>query len=108
YDWAFYRNAQDNTFRDVLADLTRPHAIIRQARLGSASDQAFWIDPFSEAGAQLDSRAAPIARDVRLAAENALVRLYQNREKARAHTDTLEYMEFAGLRLDLLGEKIEF
>src|SRR5439155_26203012 len=83
YDWAFYRNASDHTFRDIIANLTRTHSIMQSARLGSASDGAFWLDPFSQAGASAAVRADPVAHDLRMAAETALVLLYQNRIKGR-------------------------
>jgi hypothetical protein len=108
YDWAFYRNASDHTFRDIIANLTRTHSILQSARLGSANDNAFWLDPFSQSGATAALRMQPVAHDLRIAAETALVSLYQNRDKARAHTDSLPYMEFAGLRLDMLGMKAQF
>ncbi len=108
YDWAFYRNPQDHTFRDIIANLTRTHSIMQAAHLGSAGDGAFWLDPFSESGAAAALRAVPVAHDLRMAAETALVSLYQNREKARLHLDSLPYMEFASLRLDMLGMKAQF
>ncbi|HKD92014.1 MAG TPA: beta-N-acetylhexosaminidase [Terriglobales bacterium] len=108
YDWAFYRNASDHTFRDIIAKLTRTHTLMQQARLGSANDGAFWLDPFSLAGATAALRLQPVAHDLRMAAETALVSLYQNSSKARLHVDSLPYMEFAGLRLDMLGMKAQF
>ena len=50
----------------------------------------------------------PATRELRLAAERALASLYRNRSKARANADTLDYLIFAAMRLDLLGMKIQF
>jgi len=107
YDWAFYRN-DDNTFRDAIQELSRSHSLLRTQGLGDASDSAFWDDPFAEQGAKSAEEALPAARDLRLAAERALASLYRNRRKARANEDTLDYLIFAALRLDLLGMKIQF
>ena len=107
YDWAFYRN-DDNTFRDAIQELSRSHALMRTAGLGEADDSAFWEDPFTDLGAESAEKALPIARDLRLAAEHALELVYRNRAKARANADTLDYLIFAGLRLDMLGMKIQF
>jgi hexosaminidase len=107
YDWAFYRN-DDNTFRDAIQELSRSHSLLRTQGLGDASDSAFWDDPFAEQGAKSAELALPAARDLRLAAERALASLYRNRRKARANEDTLDYLIFAALRLDLLGMKIQF
>ena len=107
YDWAFYRN-DDNTFRDAIQELSRSHSLMRTAGLGDANDAAFWDDPFTELGAMAAEKALPAARDLRLAAENALASLYRNRARARANNDTLDYLIFAAMRLDMLGMKIQF
>lgn len=107
YDWAFYRN-DDNTFRDAIQELSRSHSLMRSGGLGEASDSAFWEDPFTEIGAGSAEKALPAARELRLAAERALASLYRHRARARANADTLDYLIFAALRLDLLGMKIQF
>jgi hexosaminidase len=107
YDWAFYRN-DENTFRDAIQELSRSHSVMRTAGLGEAFDSAFWDDPFTELGAKSAEKALPAARDLRLGAERALASLYRNRAKARANADTLDYLIFAAMRLDLLGMRIQF
>ena len=107
YDWAFYRN-DDNTFRDAIQELSRSHSLMRTAGLGEAYDQPFWDDPFTELGAKSAEKALPATRELRLAAERALASIYRNRARARANTDTLDYLIFAAMRLDLLGMKIQF
>jgi hexosaminidase len=107
YDWAFYRN-EDNSFREAIQNLARAHSLLQDVKAGNAHDDAFWNDPFSEPGAKYAQKALPVARELRLAAERALESLYRNRSKARMNQDTLEYLTFAALRLDLLGMKIQF
>ena len=107
YDWAFYRNT-DYTFRDAIRNLNRAHSLLRLAKFDSASNDLFWSDPFTESGANEMQRALPVARDLRLAAEQALSSLYTDRKKARANAETLDAMIFAALRLDALGMKIQY
>ena len=107
YDWAFYRNS-DTTFRDAIRNLNHTHTLLRQAKFENASDDLFWSDPFTETGARQMQRALPVARELRLAAEQALTALYNNRKKARANAETLDAMIFAALRLDTLGMKIQY
>jgi hexosaminidase len=107
YDWAFYRN-EDGSFRDAIQNLSRAHSLLIEAKAGNANNNAFWSDPFSEAGAKYVQNALPAARELRLAAERALESLYRNRAKARMNQDTLDYLIFAALRLDTLGMKIQF
>ena len=108
YDWAFYRN-RDSSFRDAIQNLARTHSILKEAKAGSAAyDEAFWENPFSEAGGKDTEKALPAARDLRLTAERALESLYRNRAKARMNADTLDYLVVAAMRLDLAGMKIQF
>lgn len=107
YDWAFYRNT-DATFIEAIQKLTRAHSLLREAGVGEAYDEAFWADPFSENGSRYAEKALPAARELRLSAERALESLYRHRAKARMNQDTLDYLIFAAMRLDLLGMKIQY
>ncbi len=108
YDWAFYRNYGDHTFRDAILNLNKTNALLKQAGAGAAMNDLFWLDPFTPEGARLVGRTLPVMHEVRLAAEDALVALYQDAGKAHLHADTLDYMVVAGMRLDLLGMKVQF
>ncbi len=107
YDWAFYRN-EDGTFREALANLSRAHALLADQSIAGPLDEAFWLDPFTEAGARYTEKALPAARELRLSAERALAALERRRAQARAHADTLDALIFAAMRLDVLGMKIQF
>ncbi len=107
YDWAFYRNS-DSTFRDVTDSLGKAQTLLGSVGLGSFSNDTFWADPFSEIPSRRLARGLPVIADVRLAAESALEAIYRSRGKARAHEETLVALEFAALRLDALGMKIQF
>ncbi len=107
YDWAFYRNG-DSTFRDAVDALGRAQALLASAGLGNFSNDTFWADPFSEIPSRRLARGLPVIADVRLAAESALEAIYRHRGKALAHEETLAALEFAALRMDALGMKIQF
>jgi hexosaminidase len=107
YDWAFYRNAKDHTFRDVIVDLNKTNALLKTVGAGPASNDMFWMDPFSDRGARFAGRVLPVMHDFRVAAENALILLYRDKGKARLHQDSLQYMIVSGMRLDYLGMKVE-
>jgi hexosaminidase len=59
-------------------------------------------------GSETIRKACPVASRVRLLAEQTLVDLHAAGGKARAHSDTLRYLQFAAKRLDGLGMKIQF
>ena len=108
YDWAFYRNAEDHTFADAIENLDRPHRLLDGLKLGDASHELFWTDPFSEAGSNLAGKALPATHDLRIAAEHAAESLMRNRAKAHLHGESLDDMLVAAWHLDTLGLKIQF
>jgi hypothetical protein len=108
YDWAFYRNRSDGTFRDVLENLDRGHEALAQIKVDTETDDLFWIDPFTPEGAKMMQKMAPAAPPMRLAAENALQSLYRNSSKAHANQSAFADMTLAAWRWDALGMKIEF
>jgi hypothetical protein len=107
YDWAFYRNADDHSFADAIERLAQTHENLRQAKVGGAMDDGFWVDPFSDAGWRYSERALPVAHDLRINAETALDTLYRSHDKARLHADTIPALEFGALRTDALGMKLQ-
>jgi hexosaminidase len=107
YDWAFYRNS-DTTFRDALENLDRGHEALAKINVDTETDDLFWVDSFTQEGAQLMRKIMPAARDMRLGAENALQALYRSRGKAHANQATLADMTLSAWRWDALGMKIQF
>jgi hexosaminidase len=119
YDWAFYRNGNINnnenddvdggrTFIEVIENLDRPHTLLGSVKLDNASNELFWSDPFTEAGANTAAKALPVTHELRLSAEHAVESLIRNRAKAHIHADTLDDMLLAAWRLDTLGLKVQF
>jgi hexosaminidase len=107
YDWAFYRN-EGTAFQDAIGQLASTHVILAGAKVGDANDDAFWLDPFGPDWAAYVENARAAAKPLRLAAERALVLLYQHQADAARHRDTIDALVLAGRRLDALGMKIEF
>jgi hypothetical protein len=108
YDWAFYRNNEDNTFAEVIENLDRSHVLLAGVKLDNASHELFWSDPFSEVGASTAAKALPVTHDLRISAERAAESLLHNRAKAHLHAETLDDMLLAAWNLDTLGLKIQF
>ena len=108
YDWAFYRNAGDSTFRDAIENLDRGHQALEKVKIDTETDDLFWIDPFTPEGANMMQKLAPAAPEMRLGAEHALESLYRNPTQAHANQDTLADLTLAAWRWDALGMKAEF
>ena len=107
YDWAFYRNG-DTTFRDALENLDGGHQALAKINVTTETDDLFWIDPFTQEGAQMMQKIAVAAPEMRLGAEHALESLYRSGAKAHANRDTLADMTLAAWRWDALGMKAQF
>ena len=108
YDWAFYRNNGSRIFGDVIENLDRPHSLLAGVKLDDASNELFWSDPFSEAGANTAAKALPVVHDLRISAEHAAESQMLNRNTAHLHPETLDDMLLAAWHLDTLGLKIQF
>jgi hexosaminidase len=107
FDWAFYRS-EDSTFEQAIDNLNKSHTLLEALKVGNASDELFWSDPFSAGGSAMEAKALPATHDLRLSAESAIELLAHNRDKAEVHRETLDDIVFAAWRLDTLGLKIQF
>lgn len=107
YDWAFYR-APGHHFSEAVQRLAQVDDLLDGADLGGGSDQSFWLDPFTAAGARFAFEAMPQAHQIRLDAETALAIFYRRRSTAHLHQETLDDLIFAARRLDALGMKIQY
>jgi len=107
YDWAFYRNA-DHTFEDILNKLADTNSMLDGVKMNGTYTSYFWADPFSQAGTDYATTAAPVLHDMRVEAEQAWESLLENRGKARANADTIDDLIFAAHRLDFFGMKLQY
>src|SRR5262249_57803008 len=95
-------------FRDAIRNMDHANSLMRGQKLDYASDLLFWVNPFTEVGTKQMQKALPVARELRLGAEQALAALRTNRKKARAHAETLDAMMFAAARPDALGRRTQY
>src|SRR5579872_6594697 len=107
YDWAFYRNT-DHLFGNILNKLADTNSMLDGVKMNGTYTSYFWADPFSQAGTDYATKAAPVLHDLRVEAEQAWELLLENRDKARANADTIDDLIFAAHRLDVLGMKLEY
>jgi hypothetical protein len=79
------------------------------AQTGMTSDQIFWVDPWSAEGQTIAAKILPVAHDLRMHAEQALVLLAEaRRDNAKlAEPDVLAAMDLGARRLDFIGLKFQ-
>lgn len=107
FDWVFHRR-EGRAIATVIERLSRAHKLFEQAGLRFASEQAFWMDPFSKPGARAVRSVLPFASEIRKLAEQSLVDLENMRKQAGARNDELLFLEVACRRLNYLGMKTQF
>ena len=90
-------------------ELMAAEEALGKASSGFTSDELFWLDPWSAQGQQVSAKLLPIATDLRLHAERAIVLLAQARQAnpALRELDALTAMDLGARRLDLIGMKFQ-
>jgi hexosaminidase len=93
---------------DAQLELAAAHHLLDKAGLENASDQLFWVDPWSVDGKLAAKKIRPVVREFRLHAERALVLLAEaeSGEKLR-EPDALRAMELGARRMDQIGMKFQ-
>ncbi len=82
---------------------------IVNAKTGMSSDTLFWLDPWSSQGQEVSAKLLPMAQDLRVHAEKAIVLLAQARQQnfGLGEPDAVTAMDLGARRLDLIGMKFE-
>jgi hypothetical protein len=82
---------------------------LADAKTGLTSDALFWLDPWSEEEQAVAPKLLPVAHDLRLHAEQAIVLLAQARHDnpKLSEADALTAMDLGARRLDLIGLKFQ-
>jgi hypothetical protein len=90
-------------------ELMAANDVLTEARPGMSSDALFWLDPWSQRGQEVSARMLPVAKVLRLHAEQAMVLLAQVRlaNPGLKESDALTAMDLGARRLDLIGFKFE-
>ncbi len=97
---------------DAQRKLTAAHVVIGAAKAGEGSDNLFWLDPFTVDGQLQAEKLRPYNRQLRIAAESALVLIAQARDAARdagglRNADAIDAMEMGARRMDFIGMKFQ-
>ena len=74
-----------------------------------ATDNLFWVDPWSVDGKIVAKKMRPISRQLRMHAERALILLAEAKaEQMLQQQGALAAMELGARRIDMIGMKFEF
>jgi hexosaminidase len=112
-----YQNAYGQLFHgdasgkvdEAEKELMAAQETLGRTKSGFNSDGLFWLDPWSTQGQEVSAKLMPVAQELRLHAEHAIVLLAQARQAnpALKELDALTAMDLGARRLDLIGMKFE-
>ena len=89
-------------------ELMDAQATLKDAGLGSATDNLFWVDPWSAEGQRLSAKLLPVDHVFRVHVEQAIILIDQARSAAPLREpDALDAMEMGARRMDFIGYKFE-
>jgi len=90
-------------------ELMAAQEALASANAGANSDELFWLDPWSERGQSVSAKLLPVAHDLRIHAERALVLLAEARMQnpQLAEQEALAAMDLGARRLDFIGLKFQ-
>lgn len=93
--------------------LIAAHAALQRSGAGDASDRLFWMDPYSAEGQFEGARIRPVAREVRLLAEDAIELVARARARYGSsptlrEREALDALELGARRMDILAMKFQF
>jgi hypothetical protein len=108
YGAAFHGDASGKVDQ-AEAELMLANQTLGKAHVDFSSDGLFWLDPWSAEGRVVGAKLLPVAQELRLHAEQAIVLLAQAHaaNPQLRETDALEAMDLGARRLDLIGMKWE-
>jgi hypothetical protein len=107
YGQAFHGDSTGK-INQAQVELMAAQTTLKDAGLGSATDNLFWVDPWSADGQQLSAKLLPVAHALRVHAEQAIILVEQARGAAALREpDALDAMEMGARRIDFIGYKFQ-
>jgi len=104
---AVFHNDLSGKVNQAELELMESHLILEKAGL-YAKNALFWEDPWSKGGQDDTLKILPIAHDLRLAAENAIILIEEaKKEPGIRNLDALDAMELGARKMDFIGQKFQ-
>ena len=103
-----FHNDVSGAVNQAQLELIADYQMLNKSGLGAGTDELFWVDPWSKEGRQDSAKLLPIAHDLRIHAENAIVLIERARqEKNIQNVGALDAMELGARRMDFIGQKFQ-
>lgn len=91
-------------------EMIAAHQSLEKVKIDDASNNLFWLDPWSKDGQSMADKIRPALRDLRLHAEQAITLVEQAKDENLDLTNrnALDALELGARRMDFIGLKFEF
>jgi hexosaminidase len=91
-------------------ELMAIYELLKEGKIKHNTDSLFWSDPFTPRGREIQLKLQPIAYQMRIHAETAIVLLAQARaaNPGLLEQQALEALDLGARRFDLIGQKAEY
>jgi len=91
-------------------EMIAAHQSLSKVHIDDASNNIFWLDPWSKDGEAIAEKIRPASRDLRLHAEQAITLIEQAKDEDPdlSERNALDAMELGARRMDFIGMKFEF
>ena len=103
-----FHNDASGKINHAQLELIAAYQTLAKAGLDADTDSLFWLDPWSEQGRIISAKLLPIAHDLRIHAENAMVDIDAVRQQPNIRNQgALAAMALGARRLDFIGQKFQ-
>jgi hypothetical protein len=94
---------------EAQTEIMAAHEALSKSAIPQESDEIFWADPWTARGQVMSAKLLPVAKEMRIHAERAIILVAQAREAnpKLKESDALTAMDLGARRLDLIGLKFE-
>ena len=103
-----FHNDASGKINQAQLELIAAYQTLAKADLDSNTDSLFWLDPWSQQGRLVSAKLLPVAHDLRIHAENAMIDIDEVRQQPGIRNrGALDAMILGARRMDFIGEKFQ-
>ncbi|QNI31352.1 beta-N-acetylhexosaminidase [Alloacidobacterium dinghuense] len=105
-----FHNDWSGKINQAQFEIIAAHQALEKVKIDDASNNLFWLDPWSHDGQTMADKIRPALRDLRLHAEQAITLVEQAKDENPDLTNrnALDALELGARRMDFIGMKFEF
>lgn len=108
-----FHNDPTGKISEAQREIMAVHAAFKDAGLGDAQDNYYWLDPFDKSNESKVEKIRPILHDVRIHAERAITLLAEARQAAQeshrdlTNSEAIDALELGARRIDATALKFQ-